>query len=158
MELKWTIHELIKRAKNNNFIEEQIDLRPFLSSGFEDLADIVDTEVNGHYHYYEDEELFVFKLNVKTKLIMLCSITLKEVPIDLDFQTQLNFSTNYVDDDTHIIDGITIDLRPYVFSEILIEKPMRVIAPGAEKLLDEENTEMTEDEKLENNPFAKLKQ
>ena len=156
--MKWTIHELIKRAKNNNFIEEQIDLRPFLCSDFEDLADIVDTEVNGHYHYYDDEELFVFSLNIKTKLIMLCSITLKEVPIDLDFQTQLKFSTSYVDDDTHIIEGITIDLNPYVFSEILIEKQMRVTSPGAEEILDEENTEMTEDELLENNPFAKLKQ
>jgi uncharacterized metal-binding protein YceD (DUF177 family) len=157
MGLKWTIQELIKKAKNDNLIEERIDLRNLLRPEFEDLVDILETDVDGEYYYYQDENLFVFDLHIKTTLIMLCSITLEEVSVDLDFDSQLNFSVNYIDDDTHVIEGITIDLKPYVFSEILIEKPMKVIAKGASRKYNDESIELTNEEKEENNPFAKLK-
>ena len=157
MGLKWTIQELIKKAKNDNLIEAKIDLRNLLRPEFEDLVDILETDVDGEYYYYQDENLFVFDLHIKTTLIMLCSITLEEVSVDLDFDSQLNFSVNYIDDDTHVIEGITIDLKPYVFSEILIEKPMKVIAKGAYKKYNDESIELTNEEKEENNPFAKLK-
>jgi len=155
--LKWTIHELIKKAKNDNLIDETIDLRAFLKSEFEDLVDIYDTSVIGEYHYYQSENLFEFNLEITTKLIMLCSITLVEIPIDLNFKSQLNFSVNYINDDTHVIDGITIDLKPYIFSEILVEKPMKVISKGAYKKYQENLVELSEAELTDNSPFAKLK-
>ncbi|MFA7075337.1 MAG: YceD family protein [Candidatus Izemoplasmatales bacterium] len=155
--MKWTIHELIKKAKNDNLIEEKIDLRSFLKTEYEDLVDIRDTFVFGEYDYYYDENVFVFNLHINTTLIMLCSITLKEIPVKLDFETQLNFSVNYIDDNTHIIEGITIDLNPYIFAEILIEKPMRVISKGAKIEFEDENVILTEEEKEEDNPFTKLK-
>ena len=157
MGLKWTIQELIKKAKNDNLIEERIDLRNLLRPEFEDLVDVLETDVDGEYYYYQNDNLFVFDLHIKTTLIMLCSITLEEVSVDLDFDSQLNFSVNYIDDDTHVIEGITIDLKPYIFSEILIEKPMKVIAKGAYKKYNDESIELTNEEKEENNPFAKLK-
>jgi uncharacterized metal-binding protein YceD (DUF177 family) len=157
MKLKWTIHELIKKAKNDNLIDETIDLRAFLKSEFEDLVDIYDTSVIGEYHYYQSENLFEFNLEITTKLIMLCSITLVEIPIDLNFKSQLNFSVNYINDDTHVIDGITIDLKPYIFSEILVEKPMKVISKGAYKKYQENLVELSEAELTDNSPFAKLK-
>jgi len=157
MELKWTIHELIKRAKNDNFIDEIIDLRPYLNPEIDDLVDISKTSVEGNYLYYPDEELFEFDLRVKTKLTMLCSISLDLVEINLDFDTQLNFSLDFIDDNTHVIEGITLDLKPYIFSEILVEKPMRVIAKGAYDNFHEDVVEISEKELQETNPFAKLK-
>lgn len=157
IELKWTIQQLIKKAKNDNFIEEKLDLRNYLSDKQEDLTDILDTEVVGQYHYYHDDDTFVFDLHIKTTLIMICSLTLNEVPVKLDFNSQLKFSVNYIDDDTHVIEGITIDLVPYIFSEILVEKPMKVIAKGAEKSFKEETVELDQIEIDELNPFANLK-
>jgi uncharacterized metal-binding protein YceD (DUF177 family) len=157
MKLKWTIHELIKKATNENSIEEKLDLRSFLREEFEDLVDILETNVVGYYRYYQNDQMFVFHLHIKTTLIMLCSITLEKIPVELDFNSQLNFSVNYIDDDTHLIEGITLDLKPYVFAEILVEKPMRVISEGAYKKYHEEKLKLTEKELEENNPFAKLK-
>jgi len=157
MKLKWTIHELIKKAKNENLIDETVDFRAYLKSEFEDLVDILDTRVVGEYHYYQNEDLFVFDLQISTKLIMLCSITLVEIPVDLNFHSQLNFSVNDINDDTHVIEGITIDLKPYIFSEILVEKPMKVIAEGAYEKYQEGLAQLSEQEIADNNPFAKLK-
>lgn len=157
MELKWTIHELIKKANNENFIQAKLDLRPYLSKEFEDLIDILETEVSGDYDYFQAEEMFSFNLDIKTTLIMLCSITLKEIKVPLNFHSQINFSLSFIDDDTHVIEGITIDLKPYVFSEILVEKPMRVISDDAYEVYQDEVIELTDEEKESSNPFAKLK-
>jgi uncharacterized protein len=157
MELKWTIHELIKKANNENFIQAKLDLRPYLSKEFEDLIDILETEVSGEYEYFQSEEMFSFDLDIKTTLIMLCSITLREIKVPLNFHSQINFSLCFIDDDTHVIEGITIDLKPYIFSEILVEKPMRVISEDAYEVYHDEVTELTDEEKESSNPFAKLK-
>jgi uncharacterized protein len=157
MELKWTIHELIKKANNENFIQAKLDLRPYLSKEFEDLIDILETEVSGEYEYFQSEEMFSFDLDIKTTLIMLCSITLREIKVPLNFHSQINFSLSFIDDDTHVIEGITIDLKPYIFSEILVEKPMRVISEDAYEVYHDEVTELTDEEKESSNPFAKLK-
>ena len=157
MKLKWTIHELVKKAKNDNLIEGTLDLRKFLSSEVIDLLDISSTKVAGKYYYNEIENIFSFHLNIDTELKMLCSLSFETVPVNLNFYSQINFSVNYIDDDTHVINGITIDLAPYIFAEILIEKPMRVIASNAKIDVKQDLVKLTDEEKEAANPFAKLK-
>jgi uncharacterized protein len=157
MKLKWTIHELIKKATNDNYIDAKLDLRKYLREDFIDLVDIFDTSVTGDFTYHEVDEVFTFNLNIKTTLIMLCSITLEEIPVNLDFTSQLNFSVEFIDDDTHVIEGITLDIEPYIFSEIIIEKPMKIISSGAYEKYHEEIEELTEEEIIESSPFARLK-
>ncbi len=157
MKLKWTIHELIKKATNDNEINESLDLRKYLREDFVDVVDILETSVTGDFTYHEVDELFVFNLKIQTTLIMLCSITLKEIPVNLEFDSQLNFSVEFIDDDTHVIEGITIDLEPYIFSEILVEKPMKIVSRDAYDKYHEELEELSEEELIENSPFARLK-
>ncbi|MCF7924441.1 MAG: YceD family protein [Candidatus Izimaplasma sp.] len=155
--MKWTIHELIKRANSDIDLDQKLDLSRFLSEDFNDVIDILDTSVSGKFEYLKAEETFAFFLNVKTTLVMLCSLTLKKVNVNLDFNTDLYFSRDFIDDDTHIIDGITIDLDPYIFSEIITEKPMRVVSRDAYEEYSEEVEKLDEEEIVENSPFAKLK-
>ncbi|QLY39383.1 hypothetical protein HF295_00320 [Hujiaoplasma nucleasis] len=155
--MKWTIHELKKKVYSDNEIDQVIDLKAFLSDDFVDLIDISSTSIKGYYEYIKAEDVYAFYLKVQTILTMLCSITLKEVKINLDFDTDLYFSETNDDDDIHLIEGITIDLNPYIFSEIITEKPMRVISPDADKEFHEEKDTIDETEVLENSPFAKLK-
>jgi len=155
--LKWTIHELKKKVYSDNEIDQVIDLKSFLSEDFNDLTDISPTAVKGYFQYIIDEDVYAFYLNVKTSLTMLCSITLKEVIVDMDFNIELYFSETNDEDDIHLIEGITIDLSPYIFSEIIVEKPMRVISPNANDQYLEEKVTLDEEEVLENSPFAKLK-
>lgn len=155
--MKWTIHELIKKSNSDVNIDRSLNLKKFLSDDFNDVIDILDTSVSGNFEYNEEYETFAFYLNLKTTLVMLCSITLKQVNVSLDFDTELYFSRDFIDDDTHVIKGITIDLKPYIFSEIITEKPMRVVSKGAYEEYDEKIEKLDEEEIVENSPFAKLK-
>jgi len=57
----------------------------------------------------------------------------------------------------HQIEGNSIDLDPYVFAEILLEMPMKVVSPHAYDHYEETVVTLDEEEKKESNPFAKLK-
>jgi len=155
--VKWTIHELKKRVYSNNELNQVINLDRFLTDDFNDLIDISPTKVTGYFEYDKENDIFEFYLSIETTLTMLCSITLKEVKVDLDFDTVLNFSQTEEDDDIHLVEGITIDLDPYIFSEIITEKPMKVISEDAYEEYQEEKETLTEEEIVENSPFAKLK-
>ena len=156
--MKWTIHELIKRSKTNTDLEFTLDLNGYITEEIEDLEKISITEVEGFYDVIKEENLFIFDLNIKTQLTMLCSLSLKEVTVDLDFNAVINFSTTPVDDDTHKIEGITVDIDQYIFSEILIEKPMKAYDPEALANYKEDIHEMDEEELTSSSPFAKIKQ
>ncbi|MBN2540204.1 MAG: hypothetical protein JXB08_01630 [Bacilli bacterium] len=153
--MKWTIQELIKKAKSDNTIETTLQLSRFLTEELEDLVGIGDTLVTGDYTYDDIEEVFDFQLHIETTLTMLCALTLKEVPVKLNFTSHIGFSLVYIDDDTHVIDGITIDLDQYIFSEILVEKPMKVYSPQAMEEYREDIYEMDEEERMATSPFAK---
>ncbi len=155
--MKWTIYELKKHHRTNNGFSYTMDPGSFLTDVTDDLVGAGMVDVKGVYHYIESEERFVFLLGIKCRLKMLCAITLDPVDVDLDFETQLDFSTRVNDDYTILIDGVTIDLDPYVWSEIMVEKPMKALSPHAYDNYKEGKAELTENEIMENNPFAKLK-
>jgi uncharacterized protein len=157
MKLKWTIHELKKKVYSENDIDQVIDLKAFITEDFNDLVDISPTTVSGYFDYIKEEDVFAFYLRIKTTLTMLCSLTLKEVKVPLDFNVDLYFSETADEDDIHKIDSITIDLEPYIFSEIITEKPMKVISEDAYDQYHEEIETLDEEEIVSNSPFAKLK-
>lgn len=157
MTVKWTIHELKKKVYSDNEIDASVDLSSFVTEDFNDIKKISSTQVTGYFFYEEEEDIYTFSLDIQTTLTMLCSITLKEVDVALDFHSDIMFSETTEDDDIHKIDGITIDLLPYVFSEIVTEKPMKVVSEDAYENSDEEQETLTEEEIVENSPFAKLK-
>jgi uncharacterized metal-binding protein YceD (DUF177 family) len=156
--LKWTIHELMKKVHSNNEIDDTFDLRSYLTEDFNDVVDILPTSVSGYFEYIKEEDVFAFYLHIKTTLKMLCSITLKEVLVPLDFHSDIYFSETNEDDDIHLLDSITIDLKPFIFSEIITEKPMKVISQNACENYEEEIEELDEEEIVENSPFAELKE
>ena len=59
-------------------------------------------------------------------------------------------------EDFHIIEGITVDLLPIIWSNIVLEKPMRVLSENAYDDFSENNIELEADEN-EKNAFSKLK-
>ena len=54
------------------------------------------------------------------------------------------------------LDGITIDLLPIIWSNIVLEKPMRILSENAYDNFSENNIELEADEN-EKNAFSKLK-
>lgn len=157
MTVKWTIHELKKRVYSDNEINSTVDLSSFITGDFNDIKKISPTNIRGYFFYEEEEDIYTFSLDIQTTLTMLCSVTLKEVDVDLDFHSDIMFSETTEDDDIHMIDGLIVDLLPYLYSEIVTEKPMKVVSEDAYQNYDENQEVLTEEEIVENSPFAKLK-
>ena len=149
--MKWTIHELMKKSNTDNTFKETVDFSEFTKNS--DIVKISPVEVVGDFEVYEGNE-FVFYMEIKTTITMLCAITLEEIDVELDFDIEETLST-VKNDDFILIDGITIDLLPIIWSNIILEKPMRVVSDKATDNFTKENVEIESDNI--NHAFAELK-
>lgn len=151
--MKWTIHELKRRAYGDPTFDYVADFTSFLASA-DDVVAIAPVRVHGTYRMINQDSEIWFDATVETTLTMACAITLEDVEVPIRFQTDLHFAKTQIDDSVYLIDGITIDFDPVVWSEILIEKPMRVVKPGA---VLEQGEAIPEDDSETKNPFSGLK-
>ncbi len=150
--MKWTIHELIKKQNFNNEFSMTLDFSDKIIGT--DILNISPVEVVGDFEII-DNRLFIFYIDIKCKLTLACALTLKEVEYNFDFSTEEIFSEEEIED-YNLIEGITIDLSPIIWQNILLEKPMRVLSENAYENFEVNNTEFDEDEDI-NQAFANLK-
>ncbi len=148
--MKWTIHELIRKEKVNHEIDEVVSVEEFTHKT--DIIEISPVHVTGEYEIYDHEE-FVFYLDIDCTLTLPCAVTLKPVEYLMHIETEETFTT-FKDEDSHHIEGITIDLLPIIWSNILLEMPMRVVSEGA---YDEVSFDDDQFEEETTNAFADLK-
>jgi uncharacterized protein len=149
--MKWTIHELIKKQATNNKFKAVIDFNNDIEGT--DILKISPVEVSGDYEVFDSSE-FIFYIDIKCTLTLECAITLKEVPYEIDLQVEEVFSLDE-DEESNTIEGITIDLLPIIWSNIILEMPMRVVSENAYDNFELDNTEFDDDE-IEN-AFSNLK-
>ncbi|OHE40985.1 MAG: hypothetical protein A2Y16_05025 [Tenericutes bacterium GWF2_57_13] len=154
--MKWTIPELKKLRTTANKFAYTAVFDAFLRDD-DDILAVSPADITGSFQVLRDPEQFVFMVQVNITLVMACAITLADVDVPLSFETELVFGTELVDDDVLPIDGITIDLDAYLWGEILVEKPMRVVAANAYDNYSENHVTIEADEPDAANPFAKLK-
>ena len=156
--MKWSINELNKFRLTNNTFDYVGDFHSFITEDLIDLIDISPVSVSGSFQVLEAFEQYLFDVKIKCILTLACAITLKPVEVPMEFETTLSFATNLIDDSVYLIEGNTVDLDPVVWANILIEKPMRVVASDAYDDYSEDITILDENEKVNANPFGKLKQ
>ncbi len=127
--MRYTLAQLRKRQSQDNQFEETLDFSSFLEDNTDFLA-VSPVSVKGHFTI-EADRYYHFHMGIRTTITMACAITLKPVDIDLDFHVVETFSTDS-NDEYHQVEGITVDLLPIIWSNIYLEKPLRVVAEGAE--------------------------
>ncbi len=151
--MKWTIHELMKLENVDNTFEETLDFTDYLENT--DIIGISPVKVRGDFEIYDQNE-FVFYMDIDCTLILACAITLDDVeyPIHLTVEETFSITPNK---DFHSIEGITIDLLPIIWSNIILEKPMRVVRENAYEDFAEDLIEIDEDEDQINEAFLNLK-
>lgn len=154
--MKWTIHELKKMSRTDPSVQDVLDLNGYLHEDIIDIIRIHPVSVSGSFRLVNQDQEYWFDLHIKTALDMPCAITLETVSVPIEFDTELIFSRTEIDDSTYVIHGITIDLDPILFAEILVEKPYRVTKPGVE-LSQVHQNEVVEVETEVKNPFQALK-
>ncbi len=151
--MKWTIAQLKKKVHQDNTFSATLDLKEFIPKD-EDILDVDTVNVEGTF-YIEEDAFYHFDIHIKTTLTVACSRSLKPVALPLDFRVSETFSED-IDDEFRQIDGLTIDLLPIMWSNIYLEKPMRVIHPDAKDMTFEDETKHKEDSPI-NPKFEKLK-
>ena len=155
--MKWSTNELRKLVHIDNQFQYTADMKAFIDDKYIDLVDISLVAIKGNFQVVEDLDQYVFGVEVECTLTMLCAITLNEVEVPLHFTTDLVFGHKLVDDNLHEICGSTIDLDPYIFANILIEMPMKVVSEHAYDNYSEPIITLEDTEEKAKNPFEKLK-
>lgn len=132
-------------------VSEELDLSEELS-GFEDIRSVSKVKVDYIIHERGLDTYFI-TFSFEVNLVMQCAITLQDVPYTISENAEEVFTTDDQIEDAFLISDQTLDTKEAVVTNILIHKPMTVIADGV-IFTDDEDVE--EQEKI-NPAFAKLK-
>lgn len=150
--MKWTIHELIRIYNQDNTFTGDIDFSDWVENT--DIIRISNCHIEGDFEINNNEE-FVFYMDILCTLTLPCAITLEDVDYEIDISVEETLS-RVKNEDFHIIEGITVDLLPIIWSNIVLEKPMRILSENAYDNFSENNIELEDDEN-EKNAFSNLK-
>lgn len=149
--MRYTLAQL-RKTKMPHFFEEELNLSEDLN-GFEDIIGSKTAYVTGEINEVGIDE-YLFKMNIQIDLVLQSAISLKEVEYHVDTDCEELYGLNSsLDEDINLIEGQTIDTKEAVITNIIINKPMRVVLAGEE--LKVESPEL--EEKTVNSAFASLK-
>ena len=147
--MRFTLAQLRKLSLPYRY-EEELDLSEELA-GFEDILSSSLCHVKGEIHE-RGFDTYEIEFQIELDLTMACSVTLESVPYHIESTAKELFSTD-PSLEAFPIDGQTLDTKEAVLTNVLIAKPMKVVAPGVEF-----KDEWEEDEEETVNPaFASLK-
>lgn len=150
--MRLTLAQLRKLAMPYH-TSEKLDVSEELN-GFEDIkgVSLVDVE-------YEVRErgldTYWIRFSFKVDLVMQCAVTLQDVPYTISATAEEIFSTEDVIEDVFPIVNQTLDTKEAVLTNVLIHKPMKVLAEGVE-FEEEEETDLEESDGI-NPAFSGLK-
>ena len=145
--MKWAIPQLRKLAKPFSF-EYDFDL--FNELQVKNYIKAVNKcHVNGVCYEVSYDE-YLFNLSIDIELVMVCSVSLLDVIVPLEIDTQIRYSYSIDDSsDDYLITKDTINLDEALLSEIVLNLPLKVVKEGYE------NEFMEEEEIEEINPTLK---
>ena len=149
--MKFTLAQLRKYSMPYSF-DESLDLSEELN-GFEDI--ISAGPCNVHTVIRERGiDTYLLSFNIKVELKMQDAVTLEEIPYVIETAAEEIFTTDEEIEDAFIIDGITIDTKEAILTNILINKPMSV--SDSDFIDESEDFEESEEDNI-NPAFASLK-
>ena len=125
--MKFTLANLRKLGSNYSF-DEEMDLSKELD-GFEDIKSSSLCKV--HTTIKErGEETYLCIFHIEIDLVLEDSVTLEEIPYNITVDAEELFSNDENLDDAFPIEGITLDTKEAILTNILINKPMATSNTG----------------------------
>ena len=126
--MKWTLGQLAKIEKPI-VVNYELNLSDNLDK-MPDVKAISMVKISGEGYELGFDE-YVFSLDVKCELTMVCAISLEDVIYPLEFHTDEIFKTENNDgDDVNLVTNV-IDLDQVILSNIIMRIPMKVVKEGA---------------------------
>ncbi len=146
--MQFTLAQLRKLGNNSSF-DETLDLSNELN-GFEDI--ISSSLCKVHTVIKESgENTYLCQFHIEIDLVLEDSNTLEEIPYNINADAEELFSKDESIEDAFYIEGITLDTKEAILTNILINKPM-----STSKTSYVEEDVIEEEEKI-NPAFANLK-
>lgn len=120
---------------NSNLYKIDVNGKIDVDTSFFKNTDIIrmsTLDVNGFISY--DEELLMLNINVKGDMTLPCSRALKEVkvPINIDIEEEIDENNEKV---VEIVQN-RVDIFPIIWQYILMDVPLRVLAPDAQNSIN----------------------
>ena len=124
-----------------------------------EIKDLSKVSAEG-YIISHDNNNFELNLNIKCTLVLVCSISLKDVNYDIDIHISeiIGENSEILEENNKIINN-TIDLIPIIWQNILLEVPLKVVSPDVDNkniygdgwrfITEEEDKNMDIDPRLE---------
>ena len=149
--MKFTIAQLRKLSMPYQFSED-IDLSSDLN-GLEDILKVLSTHVTETI-YNRGDDSYRIDFSIDCNLVLSDSITLEEIEYPIKVSASEVFSTNEDEDDAFLIEGITLDTKEAIITNILCNKTMSITNSDIE--INDVEEDSKEDDHV-NPAFASLK-
>lgn len=135
--MKWSLQQLNKYINQDYSFDTTFDFTEEIKN-IDDILGISETKVHGELHVI-DFNKFRFDLNIQCTLVLEDARTLDPVDYPIDIDVVETFSVEDSDDeDVVIIDSNTVDLRPVIWENVLLQKPIRVVKDESPSELEKE--------------------
>ncbi len=133
--------------------DESLDLSAELD-GFEDIISSKPCSVHTVIRE-RGIDTYLCEFDIKVEVTMEDSITLEAIPYTIETKAEEIFTTDTLIEDAFIIEGIDIDTKEAILTNLLIAKPMSI---SSTEYVDDTLDEVEEEEQEYVNPaFASLK-
>ena len=120
--------KLMTGLTNDIKVKDEVEIPKQLLSNT-DIRDISKVKIDG-YITSHDNNNFEVNLNIKCTLVLICSVSLKNVDFEIDVNISeiIGENSEILEENNKIINN-TIDLIPIIWQNILLEVPLKVVSP-----------------------------
>lgn len=145
--MKWSLQQLQKITKFPYNFKLESDFHKFLDeikdTGTEtDILDVLSVDCQVSISKI-DYQTFKFDYDIKANLLLECALTLEPVEYSMDLQISETYSKN-PEEEMYSFDGNSIDTELAVWSNIVINIPIRVVRRDAYEILKARNITLNE--------------
>lgn len=145
--MKWSLQQLQKITKFPYNFKLESDFHKFLDeikdTGTEtDILDVLSVDCQVSISKI-DYQTFKFDYDIKANLLLECALTLEPVEYNMDLQISETYSKN-PEEEMYSFDGNSIDTELAVWSNIVINIPIRVVRRDAYEILKARNITLNE--------------
>ncbi|SDM62671.1 uncharacterized protein SAMN04488137_1108 [Fictibacillus solisalsi] len=129
--MKWSLQELKNFYRKPLEFDEYVDASE-LKSLDKEIRDIPPVHVSGHADVTQQRATFY--LNIQGEMTLPCANTLADVHFPFSIKTteifllDPSYTVPVDEENLHTVEGHFLDLMPYIQEQILLEKPIKVVA------------------------------
>ncbi|MDD6711038.1 DUF177 domain-containing protein [Sharpea porci] len=149
--LKWN-KQWLQKQKNGEFdFEESLTFPEEMFYNLSRINGLKDVEARGHGRYDIKSDRLYVDLHVKGTMIVPCAISLEDVDYPFEIHEMETFAFYKPEEDEEVIEARknVADLTSVIWTEIMMEVPMRVVKEGATMKRNGQGWQVLDEEDLE---------